>query len=357
MRLTRLAITGALRSAGPAAALLLLGCATQAPVDVAVSIPDGVTDARGRFGEIYCTVLDRRGESLPDYRPCSEALSRVAGTPRGDGRPVDLGYSRRRLVLGLVGGIGYGCIADWLTPSARARDYLRPLGYDLQTIEVDALSGSTHNARQVRDAIMEMPPEAGPPRLVLLGYSKGAPDILEAVAGYPEILDRIAAVVSVAGAVGGSLIADDASESQADIFSLLPGADCDKGDDEAVASLRTDVRRQWLAEHPLPPGVRYYSVVTLPDPDNISWILKPTHRKLGKVDPRNDGQVIYSDQIIPGSALLAFVNADHWAVVLPIDRSHPVIGKLFVTRNEYPREALIEAVLRFVEEDLAGPPR
>jgi hypothetical protein len=28
------------------------------------------------------------------------------------------------------------------------------------------------------------------------------------------------------------------------------------------------------------------------------------------------------------------------------------IGSLFVTRNEFPREALMEALLRFVEEDL-----
>ena len=352
----RPAVTGPLRCAGLAAALLLVGCVTQPPADLAIDIPGDVTDARGRFGEIYCTVLDRRGESLPDYRPCSEALSQVVGTPRGDGRPVDLGYSQLRLVIGLVGGIGYGCIADWLAPPESTRDHLRALGYDLRTIEVDALSGSTHNARQIRDAITAMPPEEGPPRLVLLGYSKGAPDILEAVAGFPEIHDRIAAVVSVAGAVGGSPTADHASEFQADMFSRLPGADCDKGDDEAVASLRTDVRRNWLAEHPLPRGLRYYSVVTLPERDNISWVLWPSYDKISEVDPRNDGQVIYRDQIIPGSTLLAFVNADHWAVVLPIGSSHPVIAATFVNRNAFPRDALLEAVLRFVEEDLSQPP-
>ena len=333
---------------------LLTGCATQPTTEFSVEIPSGVVDARGRFEEIYCRVLEQRGPDLPDHRPCDQALSRVAGTPHGDGRSVDLGYSRRGLVVGMVGGIGYGCIADWLQPPVGARDYLRPLGHDLVAIEVDALSGSTHNARQIRDAIMATPRDPGAPRLVLMGYSKGASDVLEAVAGYPEIHDRIAAVVSVAGAVGGSPLADDASESQVDLISRLPGTHCGKGDDEAVASLRTDVRRQWLAEHPLPPGLRYYSVVTLPESDNVSWILEPSYRKLGHADPRNDGQVIYDDQIIPGSTLLAFVNADHWAVVLPIDRSHPVIGTLFVNHNSYPREALLEAILRFVEEDLAA---
>ena len=49
---------------------------------------------------------------------------------------------------------------------------------------------------------------------------------------------------------------------------------------------------------------------------------------------------------------MAYVNADHWAVVIPIARSHEIIESILVTRNDYPREALLEANLRFVEEDL-----
>jgi len=31
-----------------------------------------------------------------------------------------------------------------------------------------------------------------------------------------------------------------------------------------------------------------------------------------------------------------------------------VIGSMFVTRNAYPREAMLEALLRFLEEDLGA---
>jgi hypothetical protein len=41
-------------------------------------------------------------------------------------------------------------------------------------------------------------------------------------------------------------------------------------------------------------------------------------------------------------------------VAVPIERSHPTIGSIFVDHNRYPREALLEAVLRFIEEDLAA---
>ena len=73
---------------------------------------------------------------------------------------------------------------------------------------------------------------------------------------------------------------------------------------------------------------------------------------MSKVDARNDSQVIYYDQIIPGSKLLGFMNADHWALAVPIARGHSFIGSTFVDQNDYPREALVEAVLRFVTEDL-----
>jgi hypothetical protein len=38
---------------------------------------------------------------------------------------------------------------------------------------------------------------------------------------------------------------------------------------------------------------------------------------------------------------------------VPINRTHTTIASMFVTQNAYPREALLEAVLRFVEEDLS----
>ena len=65
--------------------------------------------------------------------------------------------------------------------------------------------------------------------------------------------------------------------------------------------------------------------------------------------------MIFYDQVVPESVLVGYVNADHWALAVPIARSHTTIGSLFVTQNAYPREALMEALLRFVEEDLAMP--
>lgn len=315
-------------------------------------VPSDLEDQRGRFRAIFCAVLEQRGVAVPDTRPCDEALRRSGREPEGAGATVELGQSTRGLVAVFVPGIGWECVVDWLDLSGSTASHVRQFGYDAVAITVDALSSSTANARRIRDAILAMDVQGSEPRLVLIGYSKGTPDILEAVVSYPEIRQRIAAVVSVAGAVGGSSIADEVTQSQLEIVRHWPESECSPGDGGAVESLRPAIREAWLEAHPLPSGIPYYSVVTWPEPDRVSSVLRPSYKKLSRVDPRNDGMVLVSDQLIPGSTLLGILNADHWAVAVPIARSHPMLGSTLVDHNEFPREALLEALLRYVEGDL-----
>ena len=138
------------------------------------------------------------------------------------------------------------------------------------------------------------------------------------------------------------------------MFRLFPGATCDAGDGGAIADLRPAVRRAWLAQNPLPAGLLYYSLVTFPQPERISSILGSSYDKLSRIDGRNDSQLIFYDQVMPGAALAGYINADHLAIAMPIARTHSTVSSMFVTQNAYPREALAEAILRLVEEDLAA---
>ena len=326
------------------------------PLVLVPAVQAGVQDKRGRMREIFCQVLEERGQTLPDYRPCEEALTRVGVEPAGTGKTVELGASTRRLIAAVVPGVGWDCFSDWLGLKGSVAEHLRQFGFDLVIVKVDGLSSSANSARQIREAIVAMPQESQA-RLVLFGYSKGAPDILEAITSYPEIRPRVAAVVSIAGAVGGSPLANDAEESQLALLRHWPDAKCSPGDGGAIESLRPAVRKTWLAQHPLPADVPYYSLVTFPQPERISAVLKSGYNKLSQVDARNDSQVLFYDQVIPGSSLLGYINADHWALAVPIARSHAWLGSTLVNHNDYPREALLEAMLRFVEEDLAAPIR
>jgi hypothetical protein len=343
------------------AVLILSGCASKplmpyttdtTPLVLVPAVQSGDQDKRGRFREIFCEVLQAREDSVPDYRPCEEALTTVGHEPPGTGEPVNLGQSQRRLITFFVPGVGWDCFSEWLDMQDTIPDHIRQFGYDMMTLDVDGLSSSASNAKMIRDAILAMPHEGTQPDLVLVGYSKGAPDILEAVVNYPEIHDQVAAVVSAAGSVGGSPLANDAEQSQLNMLQHFPGSHCTPGDEGALDSLTPATRKAWLAENTLPDGIPYYSLMTFPEPDRISSILRGSYRKIGKVDARNDSQVIFYDQFIPGSTLVAYLNADHWALAVPIARTHDIVGEILVDQNNYPREALHEALLRFIEEDL-----
>ncbi|BCZ85660.1 hypothetical protein PTKU64_93350 (plasmid) [Paraburkholderia terrae] len=197
----------------------LIPYSTDTPPMILVPATQAGTDQRGRFREIYCAILEARRPEIPDYHPCEDALTRVGTESSPTGKPVDLGSSRRHLIATVVPRVGYDCFQPWLDTRNTVITHLRRFGFDATLLEVDALAGSAHNARQIRDALMIMPAPDGPPRIVLIGYSKGAPDILEALVAYPEIRSRVAAVVSAAGAVGGSPLANDAEQYQAAKFS------------------------------------------------------------------------------------------------------------------------------------------
>lgn len=312
----------------------------------------GLEDDRGRFREVFCAVMEDHGRELPDYRSCHEALTENGVEAGATDLRVKMGPTEADYLILLVPGLGWECFSDWLDIKGTAEKHVAKYGYEVRTVPVDGLSSTEHNARQIRDHIVGLPPEQANRPIILVGYSKGAPDILTAVATYPKLQDRVVAVISLAGSVRGSPLADDATQAQANMLSHVPGSTCDEGDNGAVESLRTDVRNKWLVENPLPQKIRYYSVVTHPHPDRVSWGLRNSYRILGGVDLRNDTQVLIQDQMIPNSTLVAFVNADHWAIVVPVAREHEFIGSTLVNHNDYPREAFLEALLRYVEEDL-----
>ncbi|MDH3788684.1 MAG: hypothetical protein OES53_08980 [Xanthomonadales bacterium] len=310
-------------------------------------------DARGRFREIFCAVNADHGKDLPDYRPCDETLTTIGVEPPSSGLPVSLSHSKEDYLVLLVPGLGYPCIKAWLDHDFSAPKHVAEYGYQVELLEVHGLASSTANAQQIRDFILALPAGSADRPLILMGHSKGAPDILEALVRYPELTEKVEAVVSYAGAVGGSPLANDTSQSYLELLTKVPRSECDEEDGGALQSLKPAVRRAWLEQHDLPQNIRYYSVVAFPDPGRISAGLKPSWRKLGELaDARNDSQLVFYDQVIPGSSIVAFANADHWAMAVPVARQHRFASLTFASHNDFPREVMLEALLRLIEEDL-----
>jgi hypothetical protein len=324
------------------------------PLSLVPATQAGVVDQRGRFREIFCALSADHGADLPDHRPCELALHELLDESPADRRPVSLGRARLGLRLVIVPGLAAQCFGDLALPLRYAARHVEQLGYEVSWINVDGLSSSTRNAEEIAAAILGM--EDAPDRpIVLPGYSKGMSDALEASID-PEVAARVSAIVGLGGAVNGSPLADKASAALLEALAFLPGLACDSGDRGALRSLRRNTRVGWLATHRLPPSVRYYSVVSYAAPSGVSVVLRPAYDDLSLIDPRNDSQLLFYDQIVPGSTLLAYVNADHFAVAMPIVRES-LLAEPFVDHNAFPREILLEAILKQIEEDLiASPP-
>jgi len=192
---------------------------------------------------------------------------------------------------------------------------------------------------------------AGLRRIVVVGYSKGVPDTLHALARLQadrELPGALVAVVSVAGAGMGTPIADHVERLFETVSPAVQPLDCSPSDAQEMSSLTRRERVAWLSANPLPEGIRYYSVITHASASEVSLALRPMHSLLSAFDRRNDGQLLASDMFLPGSILLAETRADHWDVALPRTRHPSPLWRALGSGRDYPREALFRALVQWV---------
>jgi hypothetical protein len=221
----------------------------------------------------------------------------------------------------------------------------------VRTIVVGGRSGTSHNARQIADALAASQIDEER-KTILIGYSKGGLDILRFLVDFPDLAALVDAVVGVASPVFGTPLADLAEPAYAALVSKMPYGKCPPGDGEVMASLRPDAASGWLAANPLPAGVRSYSLAAFTTREHVARALVPFWKHLGGSDVRNDGQVVATDAVIPGSTLLGYANADHWGVAQTIETEHPVLA----ARQDpalFPLEQLFVAMVAFIADDLA----
>ncbi|MHC4972283.1 MAG: alpha/beta hydrolase family protein [Planctomycetota bacterium] len=348
-----------MRYAIPFVLLLIAGCGGGRQKPLRLDMPplvlapiqqSHVADGRGRFREILVAVRDARTAPDPEDAGCETLLHRMADEPPPSGRAVQLGRARTRLRVLVVPGLLGDIVGAWVMPYAHGLARLEKYGYRTGYLWVSGSASSAYNAEMIKEAFLgvELAPDE---KVVLVGYSKGAPDIFETLVRHPEVRERVAAVLTVAGAIGGSQVADEASGLMRTAFKNMPLIHGTRGDGGALESLKRPARKLWLSRHELPASIRYFSLGTFAAREHISAVLRGTYDDIAEIDPRNDGALLFYDQVIPRGTLLGFANADHWAVALPFEEDMPSASML-VTRNEFPRELLIEAAVRFVEEAL-----
>ena len=188
-----------------------------------------VIDGRARFRDIFCQLLAAESAYQGRDDACENFLLRLDDEPLpGEINQLPPDLSTRYRVM-VVPGFLNECFASIALPFEDAIRSLNERGFKIDQMVVSGRSSSDANAAYIAGAINNL--DLGEDeKLVLVGHSKGAVDILHFLVNFPQQSSRVAAVVSVAGAVNGSLLAfklDDIYATLAlNFLSVRPRSDC-----------------------------------------------------------------------------------------------------------------------------------
>jgi len=307
-----------------------------------------VHDGRVRFRQMVCDLAGRLSLGANPHFDCTQLLWRMSDEKESPSSPPSLPRHDPHLHLLIVPGAFAECFPEFGMPFEDAAKSLRQRGYRIDFISVSGRSGADHNAAQIAAAVEQLHDDPAE-RIVLIGHSKGALDILHFLVNYPHTARRISAVVSVAGPVNGSPIADHFAGTYRSVFSRMPFMYCQPGDRDIVNSLTRSYCMTWLASHRLPEHVKYFSLGGFAGREDIHPMMLFTYDLLSTVEPKNDGYVAFSDQVIPGATLLGYANLDHWDIALPVRERLNFGG---VNSRSAEREVLFEAIVLTVAESL-----
>jgi pimeloyl-ACP methyl ester carboxylesterase len=337
------------------AGLTLCGCAphllsfeTHAAQVMTYPGAPAVVDGRKRFREILCHLTHEQQAGGHQGADCGGLLWHLDDEgPLESPSPPPSPLPRLRVLI--VPGAFEECYPAFGMPFAEEADEFGRRGYFIRLLPVSGRGSSDRNAGEIASEIMRLPHDPSSP-IVLVGYSKGAVDILHFTVRYPEIAERVAAVLSVSGAINGSPIADWLSGFYTRVISWMPLPNCTPMDGGVVDSLQRERQLPWLSSNRLPPRIRYFSLVTFARRENIHPLLLFSYDLLSTLDQRNDGYVLWTDQVIPGATLLGYINLDHYDVALPVRERLNIGGQK--SRHEA-RVAIFEAMLLTVSEALS----
>jgi hypothetical protein len=308
-------------------------------------VPDNIANASGpTFANLFCTVREKENPDGGNWDGCDKYLEGASNSK------LDLPEVSTKYRVLVVPGFFSACASSTAPAYKEGLDHLSQKHMVGVETWVPPNASSEDNAKAfaqyIRDHMVQ-----DKRKYIVIGYSKGAPDVQTAIAKEDGVKDAVAAFVSVAGAIGGSAIADALPAQANQYMQRFKLGECTGDVSAAFNSLRRDVRRAFLAQYPNP-LVPSYSLPTVADLNNVSKGLQESWRLVSVFSNRQDSQLTEDDSIIPGSKVLGTAKADHLAVALPFDKATDSAVRAMADKGKYPRAALLEAIVRFVSSDL-----
>src|SRR5262249_14277842 len=216
---------------------------------------------------------------------CDDVLLRLPGetAPAPEARSPN---TPGRYRVAFVPGLFSECLQALARPFADVIPDLSRAGVDARYFSVAGRGSTATNSTRLETEIASLPDDGLP--LIVFAYSKGLPDLLELVVRRPDSAARIAAIVSLAGAANGSLLADRLLTTYRRWLSGLPLVSCGSGTGDEMGDMRRDVRLEWWRQHRAAISIPIFLLVTTPRRDRVSPTLAATYRELARTEPRND---------------------------------------------------------------------
>jgi hypothetical protein len=214
-----------------------------------------------------------------------------------------------------------------------------------------------------------------PGDVFMIGYSKGAADLLTLLVRHPAVRSRVRCLFSWAGAIGGSEIADKSagdfrrSRLQQETLALAGDAKVfmpaglkwgkhairrvhEFDSVGAVRDLTTKVRAEFLAENKaqldaLDLPMFFFSGATRLS--EVPWSQRSGFRALSRIDPINDMQVTSANASLsmPMATHLGVLRGHHWDLAYPSFRKRRWLNN---TYHPFPKEAALVAIVTLAAE-------
>jgi pimeloyl-ACP methyl ester carboxylesterase len=313
------------------------------------TLPPGakpVLDERIAYGRLFCGVLEHTPDGNEPWAPCNKHKYLHLDEPvEAQPTAADDHFLPNRRVM-VVGGIFARCARVPVFDDAK--QHLEAHGIHLEHVPVFGNGSSEQNAAEIKRYLEQHP---GNEPYVVVGHSKGAVDLLEALIHHPEVKARVQALVTVASPVGGSRLVDGVPALLKGLAQEMPEfKGCVLGDGLGAHSLARPTRQRFLRDHVARINqLSSYSIVAVSALKDTSTILHGLWRFLAPYSIVQDSHVIAEEALLPATKLLARANGDHWAVAFPAEQEEAL--KKGADQNHYPRTALLEAALRMVARD------
>jgi len=320
----------------------------RASIEASALAPDiaAEQDLRPLFRAVFCRKL--AGISDAD---CENELWRLDGESSFDGALPSTDKSDfSDLRIFLIGGSFSECFGEASRAWPGAIEALTARGADIIEVPISSRSSSKYNASLIAVSVSQTLNQDERTTL-LVGYSKGGIDSMYFLNTYPMLAQEIDALVTIASPVRGSVLADRHAGTYDALFRNAFEGYCQSGDGGVLESLKTESQSIFLKDYSAPEGMRTYAVAGVPAKNRLSPAMRVSWQMLAADDPSNDGQVIAARAVLPGTALLGYVNADHLGLALSIDEKLGALGEVS-SPTRFPRDIFSESVLETVRYDL-----